>query len=70
MTTNPLYQIGQKVNYLPTLTGLDKENKLTISGRMFKSSDSLYESLGVEFKPTWVYFFEENSLTAEEKDLK
>ena len=70
MTTKPLFEIGQKVNYLPTLTGLDKRNEITISERHFKESDSIYESLGVKFEPTWIYLFEEISLSSEEKDLK
>jgi len=66
----PKFKIGQKVNYLPTLTGLDKKTKLEIQFKTFKQTDSLYEALGVSFEPTWFYGFKNSNLLASESDLK
>jgi len=68
MQPKPKFEIGQFVKYLPEL--FDKKTKLKVTSRMFKTTDSLCDALGVEFEPTWVYSFENQHLTAIEKDLK
>ena len=63
------FELGQKVKYLPKLTGFDNRKKLEIVDRYFKESDSLHDALGIPFQPTWVYFFKGTLLSAIEKDI-
>ena len=73
MTSNntlPKFKKGDKVVYLPTLTGLDKNHTFEISLVYFKEHDDLFAALGVEFTPQWYYTFVDSHLHAVETDLK
>ena len=68
------YKVGDKVKYLPKLSGLRKNQRLMIRSILFKETDDLSLSLGVEFVPTFIYSFEninrsKFSLAAIESDL-
>lgn len=52
------FKVGDKVKYLPKLSGLRKNQKLMIRSIYFKETDELSLALGVEFVPTFVYTFE------------
>jgi len=64
------FKIGDVVNYLPKISGLNPKKQFVIEYVNWMDEDLLSKSLGVEFEPTWVYSFENNHLSAEEKDLK
>lgn len=64
------YKKGDVVNYLPKISGLKKDKKFTINHVGYKESDELSKSFGVEYKPSFVYSFEDTSLTAIEDDIK
>ena len=64
------FKVGDKVKYLPKLTGLRKNQKLMIRSILFKETDEL----SLDFVPTFVYSFEninrsKFSLAAIESDL-
>jgi hypothetical protein len=63
------YKIGQKIYYIPKLSGLNNKKPLIIKNIMYKKTDSLSELLNVQFKPTFLYSFENTSLSAIENDL-
>ena len=69
MKTKPKYKIGDLVYYLPKLSGFDNKKALKIENLYFQDHDTLYDSLGVKFTPTWCYGFEETCLGAVELDL-
>lgn len=69
MKTESKFKEGDKVRYIPLLSGL-KNNTLTIENVFFKESDSLSEALGVEFTPVWCYSFHNSNLTATEHEIK
>ena len=61
--------MGDKVYYKPKLSGLKRNKALKIKNVYFQTEDTLFEVLGVEFTPTWIYEFEGISLGAIESDL-
>ena len=68
------FKVGDKVKYLPKLTGLRKNQKLMIRSILFKETDELSFVLNVDFVPTFIYSFENIngnvfSLAAIESDL-
>lgn len=68
------YKVGDKVKYLPKLSGLRTNQRLMIRSILFKETDDLSLALGVDFVPTFVYSFEninssKFSLAAIESDL-
>lgn len=68
------YKVGDKVKYIPKLSGLRKNQILMIRSILFKETDDLSLSLGVDFVPEFVYTFENIngnvfSLAAIESDL-
>jgi hypothetical protein len=68
--TEPKFKVGDKVNYIPKLSGLSPKKELIIKNRAWKDKDDLSSMLGVEFKPTWFYSFNDSNLMADEKDIK
>lgn len=60
---------GQKVKYLPKLSGFNNNKKLTIRNVYYLETDSLHSALNIPFTPTWCYSFENSSLSAIESDL-
>lgn len=66
----PKFKIGDKVNYIPKISGLKPNTVFTISTCAYKTEDELSKAFGVEFKPSYVYSFKENSLQAIENDIK
>ena len=52
------FKVGDKVKYLPTLSGLRKNQRLMIRSIYFKETDELSLVLGVDFVPTFVYNIE------------
>lgn len=60
---------GEKVKYIPKLSGFNNNKPLTISHVCFKAHDELHEALNLEFIPTYLYSFEGTNLTAIESDL-
>lgn len=63
-----LFKVGDKVNYLPELSGL--KNPLTVKSVRWATECSLCKMLKIEFEPCYIYSFEENSLGAYEKELE
>ena len=66
----PKYSKGTVVNYIPKLSGIKPNTKLTINFVQWVTSDNLADMLGVKSKPTWVYAFKGISLIAIEDDIK
>lgn len=64
------FEIGDKVFYIPKISGLDPKKEFTISHKNWQENDELSKSFGVKSKPTWIYSFEELPLIAVEKDIK
>jgi len=68
------FKVGDKVIYLPKLSGLRENKCLMVRSIYFKESDELSLALGIDFIPTFVYKFEninreEFTLTAQESDI-
>jgi hypothetical protein len=68
------FKVGDKVVYLPTLSGLRENECLMVRSIYFKESDELSTSFGIDYIPTFVYKFEninseEFSLSAQESDI-
>lgn len=52
------FKVGDKVKYLPKLSGLRKNQRLMIRSIYFKETDDLSFVPNVDFVPTFVYSFE------------
>jgi len=63
------FKEGDKVYYLPKLSGFKNSKPLIIEYAYYKTEDDLSKSLGVDYEPTWVYGFKDSHLQSEEKDL-
>lgn len=59
----PKFKKGDKVLYIPKLSGLNPNKKLTISNVSYKNGDAFTS-------PGWYYTFHGIELSAIEKDLK
>jgi len=66
----PKYKKGDKVKYLPKMSGLSPNKVFVVKSSKWKDSDELSKAFGVEWKPTWVYYFEDIALSAIENDIK
>lgn len=62
----PKFEKGDIVNYIPKLSGLSPNKKLTIKSSKYES-ESLF---GITSEPTWVYSIEEYPMRSDEDDLK
>ncbi len=62
-STKPKYTKGQKVNYIPKLSGLNPNKKLEIDSVNYRKGDSLT-------KAGWYYGFKGMNLGAHENDIK
>ena len=62
------YKAGDKVYYLPKLSGFDNSKPLTVKYVNYEK-DSLSESMGIKTTPKYKYNFENSSLGAVEDDL-
>lgn len=60
------FNVGDKVYYIPELSGMDKEKGLIIKFKKYEKPDSL---LGEETDYNWYYTFEDSNLRAVESDL-
>ena len=68
--TKAKYKKGDKVNYVPKLSGHNPKKKLEIDYVEWRDKDDLDDLLGVKSKPTWLYGFKKSNLQAIEKDIK
>lgn len=68
--TEAKYKKGDKVNYIPKLSGHNPKKKLEIDTVKWQETDDLADMMGVKSKPTWVYGFKGSNLQAVEKDIK
>lgn len=66
----PKFKKGDKVNYIPKISGLSPNKVFEIENVKFETENELSKSLGVKSEPTFVYTFKNNSLSAIEKDIK
>jgi len=64
--TDPKYKVGEKVYYMPKLSGLDNKTPLIVSNFHIETKDVFGNKL--EF-PVYIYSFEDNNLSAYETDL-
>jgi hypothetical protein len=70
ITMEAKFKKGDKVKYLPKMSGLNPNKKLTIKSGYFKEVDELSEMFRIKFEPCWVYSFKEfPNLEAIETDL-
>ena len=70
METNSKFKKGDKVKYLPYLSGLDNNKPLTVKDVWFETENDLDKMFGIS-NPTFVYDFEEiPNLCSIEKDLE
>lgn len=63
------YKIGDKVYYLPKLSGFNNSKPLVVSNVSFKQYDQLEKDFGLSDKPHYHYSFENSNLGAKESDL-
>lgn len=68
-TPEAKFKVGDKVYYLPKLSGFDNSTPLEINSVYYKTEDDLSSMLNVDFEPTYMYHFKGTSLGAVEKDL-
>jgi len=66
--TCPKYSIGDKVKYLPKLSGLNVNTPFEISALRWEDKEPLFAD--PNFRPMWVYSFKGMNLGAIETDLK
>ena len=64
------YKKGDKVNYIPKLSGHNPKKKLEIDMVEWKEKDDLEDMMGIKSKPRWVYHFKKSNLAAIETDIK
>ena len=60
---NPKFKVGNKVNYIPKLSGLNPKKKLEIIRVRYEDGDRFT-------KPGWYYSFKGMNLSSAEKDIK
>jgi hypothetical protein len=64
------FKVGNVVNYLPKLSGLNPKTKFVVNSVYYKVEDELEMALTGTFTPTWIYGFVNSHLSATESQLK